>query len=63
MKWRKVVEFVRRERSTLLRLECGHDRSIGGHVFASGAKATCSDRYQCNDGTCWSATPTSAPSA
>lgn len=52
---RKVVETVRRSKTTLVRLECGHDRSIGGNwIDHSGM---CGDAhllmyYPCHDGHC-----------
>ena len=48
---RDIVATVRRERSTLLKLSCGHDRSIGGHIL-NGQSVGAWKRYDCQDGTC-----------
>lgn len=36
---RKITKAVINPRSTCLTLECQHQRSIGGHVFADGKPA------------------------
>ena len=53
---REITEVIRRERSTLLKLSCGHHRSIGGHVIPDGvvAEEFAARRrgYDCRDGHC-----------
>lgn len=57
MKMRRITAVERGAKSTTLRLECGHDRSIGGHVFPNGAPAPADMgenpmAYPCHDGHC-----------
>lgn len=49
---RYIAQITKRERSSLLRLSCGHLRSVGGHRFANGHEPRVHEGYDCQDGTC-----------
>jgi hypothetical protein len=49
---RWIVTAERLDRSTVIKLDCGHERSIGGHVFHDGRKPIVGMSYDCRDGTC-----------
>lgn len=56
---RVIVAAERRARSTIIKLDCSHERSIGGHVWPSGKPAGDPEdlvrfrvRYDCQDGHC-----------
>ena len=49
---RLIVEITQRERSSLVRLSCDHERSIGGHRFADGKEPYVGQGYDCQEFTC-----------
>ncbi|MBO9380218.1 hypothetical protein GG804_25970 [Sphingomonas histidinilytica] len=58
---RTIVSAERGKRSTFITLDCGHSRSIGGHVWANGKPVGDPDdlvrfriAYDCQDGMCGS---------
>lgn len=62
---RLIVEAERGERSTVLRLQCGHHRSIGGNLIADTWAAGAADLavgilYPCVDGHCGKPAPVTA---
>lgn len=57
MKQRLITDSIRGPRSTVLKLECGHDRSIGGNKIeqswgAGPAHMMKGFYYPCQDGHC-----------
>lgn len=57
MKERLVTDTIKGERATTLKLECGHDRSIGGHFIKQDWCIGPADMmkgmyYPCHDGHC-----------
>jgi len=55
VKVRTILAVQHMPNATVLRLECGHDRSIGGHVWMNGKPASIAltgQKYECHDGTC-----------
>jgi hypothetical protein len=55
---REIVGAVRLTTHTMIRLNCGHERAIGGHVWPSGepvikpARLMLGQFYNCRDGRC-----------
>lgn len=56
---RTIVAAERRAHSTIIKLDCSHERSIGGHVWPSGKPVgdprdlvRFRVRYDCQDGHC-----------
>jgi hypothetical protein len=56
---RVIVAAERREKSTIIKLDCGHERSIGGHTWPGGKPVGRPEdlvrfrvRYDCQDGHC-----------
>lgn len=61
MKTRFIIEASKGARSTRFKLNCGHERSIGGHVWPSGKPVgdpadlvRFRVGYDCHEGTCGS---------
>lgn len=57
MVMRRIIEATIGPRSTRIRLDCGHERSIGGHRFPNGDRADKPSEllgrpYDCQDGLC-----------
>jgi len=54
---RHIVEAIVGARATRIRLNCGHERSLGGHRFPNGDAADKPSKllgriYDCQDGHC-----------
>lgn len=55
MVMRRIMSAHRREKSTVIKLECSHERSLGGHIF-NGIVHTPQElearSYDCYEGPC-----------
>jgi hypothetical protein len=56
---RTIISARRADRSTLIKLDCGHERSLGGHRWFNGKPVgdpadlvRFRVAYDCQDGTC-----------
>lgn len=58
MTMRRIIRVEHRDRSSVIRLDCGHERSIGGHVMHNGQPVDrvrmINQQYDCQDSYCYS---------